>query len=336
MGNWPAASLLLGGALYDTRIGNEVIVDPTDNTAYLQSGEKRVRGIELSAIGRVTDAWSLSAGYTLMDADVAQGPAVSADGSANLAYAPRSAFTGWTSYDFGNGFSIGGGARYNGRMRRGSDSAIGTPAYIEAYWVADAMASYAFSEAFDLRLNLYNLFDREYVAAINKRAATATSRHAAHGAADRQLPFLTGGDGHAAAHPRNPRPGAGGADAAAARGRAMDRRPRDRRRAGRAGQAQPVVARRIALARGTRRRSAGGPGREPLYHAAVLPAKTLPPRFNRYEGGGEYGMHVDGAAMALGNGEWLRSDVSCTLFLADRTATTAANWSSATPMASTR
>ena len=55
----------------------------------------------------------------------------------------------------------------------------------------------------------------------------------------------------------------------------------------------------------------------PLYHAAVLPAKTLPPRFNRYEGGGEYGMHVDGAAMALGNGEWLRSDVSCTLFLAD-------------------
>ena len=55
----------------------------------------------------------------------------------------------------------------------------------------------------------------------------------------------------------------------------------------------------------------------PLYHAAVLPAKTMPPRFNRYEGGGEYGMHVDGAAMSLGDGEWLRSDVSCTLFLAD-------------------
>ena len=55
----------------------------------------------------------------------------------------------------------------------------------------------------------------------------------------------------------------------------------------------------------------------PLYHAAVLPAKTMPPRFNRYEGGGEYGMHVDGAAMAFGDGGWLRSDVSCTLFLAD-------------------
>ncbi len=55
----------------------------------------------------------------------------------------------------------------------------------------------------------------------------------------------------------------------------------------------------------------------PLYHSAVLPAKTMPPRFNRYQGGGEYGMHVDGAAMSLGGGEWLRSDVSCTLFLSD-------------------
>jgi PKHD-type hydroxylase len=62
--------------------------------------------------------------------------------------------------------------------------------------------------------------------------------------------------------------------------------------------------------------------RNPMYFAAVLPLRTLPPRFNRYEGGGEYGFHVDGAVMALpaGPGEApasLRSDVSCTLFLAD-------------------
>lgn len=57
--------------------------------------------------------------------------------------------------------------------------------------------------------------------------------------------------------------------------------------------------------------------RNPLYFAATLPLKTLPPRFNRYAGGGEYGFHVDGAVMRLGNGEQLRSDVSCTLFLAE-------------------
>ena len=62
--------------------------------------------------------------------------------------------------------------------------------------------------------------------------------------------------------------------------------------------------------------------RHPLYFSAVLPVRTLPPRFNRYQGGGEYGFHVDGAVLALPAVEGqapaqLRSDVSCTLFLAD-------------------
>src|SRR3546814_16412984 len=39
--------------------------------------------------------------------------------------------------------------------------------------------------------------------------------------------------------------------------------------------------------------------RNPIYFAAVLPLRTLSPRFNRYAGGGEYGFHVDGAGMAL-------------------------------------
>lgn len=57
--------------------------------------------------------------------------------------------------------------------------------------------------------------------------------------------------------------------------------------------------------------------RSPLFFAAALPRKILPPRFNRYTGGGEYGFHVDGAVMSIGEDEHLRSDVSCTLFLND-------------------
>lgn len=58
----------------------------------------------------------------------------------------------------------------------------------------------------------------------------------------------------------------------------------------------------------------------PLFHAAALPAQILPPRFNRYADGGEYGFHVDGAVMAVAAHDGLpagqlRSDVSCTLFL---------------------
>src|SRR6185437_6671076 len=57
--------------------------------------------------------------------------------------------------------------------------------------------------------------------------------------------------------------------------------------------------------------------RHPQFHAATLPVKILPPRFNRYSGGGTYGAHVDGAVMALADGDQLRSDIACTVFLAD-------------------
>lgn len=57
--------------------------------------------------------------------------------------------------------------------------------------------------------------------------------------------------------------------------------------------------------------------RHPLFHAATLPVKILPPRFNRYADGGTYGAHVDGAVMALADGSQLRSDIACTVFLAD-------------------
>lgn len=70
---------------------------------------------------------------------------------------------------------------------------------------------------------------------------------------------------------------------------------------------------RAALARTVRAALA----RSPLFFAAALPLKTMAPRFNRYHGGGEYGMHVDGAVMQSGEHGHVRSDLSCTLFLAE-------------------
>ena len=59
----------------------------------------------------------------------------------------------------------------------------------------------------------------------------------------------------------------------------------------------------------------------PLYFAAALPLRTLPPRFNRYEGGGEYGFHVDGSVMSMAlpglPSISVRTDLSCTLFLCE-------------------
>ena len=61
--------------------------------------------------------------------------------------------------------------------------------------------------------------------------------------------------------------------------------------------------------------------RNPLYFAAALPLRVVPPRFNRYQGGGEYGFHIDGSVMLTrtpeGRSQPIRSDVSCTLFLCE-------------------
>ena len=160
-------NLSLTAALYRTEVKNEVVQDPT-TLLYYQTGKKRVQGIELAAAGAITAAWGVSAGFTTMDTSVQSGPAVTADGSDVLAYTPKNAFTLWTSYQLPFGLTIGGGARYNGKLHRGTDGAIGTPAYTDAYWVFDAMASYRINKNVELQLNVYNIFDEQYVAAINK------------------------------------------------------------------------------------------------------------------------------------------------------------------------
>jgi PKHD-type hydroxylase len=56
----------------------------------------------------------------------------------------------------------------------------------------------------------------------------------------------------------------------------------------------------------------------PQFFSAALPLRILPPLFNRYSGGGQYGLHVDGAVMSQRDTRQpLRSDVSATLFLCD-------------------
>ncbi len=56
----------------------------------------------------------------------------------------------------------------------------------------------------------------------------------------------------------------------------------------------------------------------PLFVAAALPLRILPPRFNRYEGGGTYGDHVDNAVFSVpGTPLRLRSDISTTIFFSD-------------------
>jgi catecholate siderophore receptor len=162
-------ALTLNLALFRTDITHEINsleLDEQGNPT--QTGEKQVDGVELSAVGNITDNWSITAGYTRLDATVETGSTVTADGTPNLSYTPDEAFTSWTTYRFSSGLMIGGGASYTGGLHRGRDGAVGTPAGTDAYTVVNAVVAYRISPNATLRLNAYNLFDKDYVAAINK------------------------------------------------------------------------------------------------------------------------------------------------------------------------
>lgn len=59
-------------------------------------------------------------------------------------------------------------------------------------------------------------------------------------------------------------------------------------------------------------------GAIPRFMAAALPLRVLPPRFNRYTGGGTYANHIDNAVFTIpGTALRVRSDLSATLFFSE-------------------
>ena len=61
-------------------------------------------------------------------------------------------------------------------------------------------------------------------------------------------------------------------------------------------------------------------GQNKLFFAAALPKNVFPPLFNRYEGGEEFGTHIDNAIRQVtGTPLRLRTDLSATLFLSEPT-----------------
>ncbi|MBP7566288.1 MAG: catecholate siderophore receptor Fiu [Burkholderiaceae bacterium] len=160
--------LALTAAVFRSENRNELILDSVTNT-YTQIGRKTVRGIELGAVGQITPAWAVTAGLSLLDPEIAQGSAAQQGGV--IQWTPKTAFTSWTTYKLPMGLTIGGGVRYVATVARSNNVATQNLAtsfgQVPSYWVADAMGSYEISKNVTLQLNVYNLFDKQYVQSIN-------------------------------------------------------------------------------------------------------------------------------------------------------------------------
>jgi len=154
-------------------------------------GKQAVKGLELGASGQITDAWNVYAGVVFMDSErkhsayldevrrranaVDYGTALRTDGD-ELAFTPKITGNLWTTYRLPVGLTFGLGARY------AADSYVGRPAdanriiandrygEVDGYTLFSAMASYEVNENVDVRFNVDNLTNEEYVASSNWNA----------------------------------------------------------------------------------------------------------------------------------------------------------------------
>lgn len=160
--------MAVAGALFRAENRNEPVQDAVDTTLYTQVGKRRVQGVELSVVGQVTDALHLSAGLARMDTDILRAAATTQGGE--IQWSPQLTFTSWATYKLPFGLTVGGGARYVDSAA--TTSAVDTSTVtgitrMPDYWVVDALVAYQVSRHFSLQLNLYNLFDESYLAAVN-------------------------------------------------------------------------------------------------------------------------------------------------------------------------
>lgn len=173
-----AKKLALTAALYRTENRNEITqLDAATNT-WSQLGKRRVQGLELGAVGQITNAWQVIAGLATMDTEIKQGTTGNNAAGAATRWSPKLSATLWTSFAASDRLTIAAGARYLSRQQRVIDPSLdialqNLPA-IPSYAVADAMVSYKVAKHADVQLNVYNLFDRLYINTLNNSGARAS------------------------------------------------------------------------------------------------------------------------------------------------------------------
>ena len=147
----PHTKLMFTAAAFDIKKDNALQTDPATGFLQAQSGEKQeVKGFEVGLMGKITDAWTISTGYTYLDDQIKESFAncavpTSTAGTPTgivcpvgvtvaspvlntvavgqqVTFVPKHSATFFTTYDFSNwvdGLSVGGDVTYQSKLYLG-------------------------------------------------------------------------------------------------------------------------------------------------------------------------------------------------------------------------
>ena len=131
--------------------------DPANPQVVVPIGTQRTRGVEVSSALDLPSGFRAILGYAYLDGRVTESAnPLFIDKGATLT--PKHAANAFVTKSFGERFGIGAGANYVGD--RWADPANTT--VLDHYFTADAMAWAQVGPA-RLQLNVYNMFDRDYI-----------------------------------------------------------------------------------------------------------------------------------------------------------------------------
>ncbi|CAM7450957.1 ferrioxamine B receptor FoxA [Phytobacter diazotrophicus] len=141
--------------------------EPTD--PYRSIGEIESEGVELEAVGQLTDSLRLQAAYTYTD--IRYKKSSPEEQGKRAVYAPRNQASAWLSYDVKSGpldgLTVGSGVRYVNGLTSDRQNTHTLPSYT----LVDLAVGYDLSKVglkgLSAQVNVNNLTDKSYIAACN-------------------------------------------------------------------------------------------------------------------------------------------------------------------------
>jgi catecholate siderophore receptor len=166
----------LSASIYQIEKNNATETDPITGTAFSSGDRQRVRGIDIGATGRITDAWTINARYSYLDSEITRS-LTPANVGREVALVPKHSATLWTTYEINQGqpwnLTLGGGVTFSSRQYLNPANTAEVPYTLSL----DALISHRINDNLTVNLNGYNLGDhRNYTQLWTNRAVLGAGR----------------------------------------------------------------------------------------------------------------------------------------------------------------
>ncbi|HBU63581.1 MAG TPA: TonB-dependent siderophore receptor, partial [Oceanicaulis sp.] len=149
-----AERLSLTTALFRLERGQFTTVDPDDPSIVTLVPGSTTEGFEVQLLGRLTDQWTVNAGYSYLDSTVEGG---AFDGNATR-QTPENMISIWNEYQATDQLALALGVTYQDSFFVLENNAVEVPDYTRV----DAAVFYDLTDQTRLQLNIENLLDEDY------------------------------------------------------------------------------------------------------------------------------------------------------------------------------